>query len=76
LPDPIGKSKTVAGWTSRLVGIALLGEQSLSHYVGRGSDLLLLAAGLFLLSGREGIDFLRLVLGRDSGHGQERGRGE
>lgn len=42
----------------------MLSEQSASHALGKGSDLLLIAAGLFLLAGKEGVDFLRLILGR------------
>jgi hypothetical protein len=45
----------------------MLSEQSASHALGRGSDLLLIAAGLFLLAGKEGVDFLRLLLGRGDG---------
>lgn len=71
MQTPSSKS-TTAAWLSRLVGVALLAEQSFSHFLGRGSDLLLLGVGLFLLSGREGIEFLRLVLGRADDSGPER----
>lgn len=61
---------TVASWLSRLVGVALIGEQGYAHLTGIGTDLLILGAGLFLLSGREGVEFLRLILGGGSGSSQ------
>lgn len=61
-PDP--PRSTRAAWLSRLAGLGMLSEQSVSHALGKGSDLLLIAAGLFLLAGKEGVDFLRLLLGR------------
>lgn len=56
-----------AAWLSRLAGLGMLSEQSVSHALGKGSDLLLIAAGLFLLAGKEGVEFLRLILGRGDG---------
>lgn len=61
-PDPPRNGR--AAWLSRLAGLGMLSEQSVSHALGKGSDLLLIAAGLFLLAGKEGVDFLRLLLGR------------
>lgn len=61
---PEAPKARAAAWLSRLAGLAMLGEQSASHALGRGSDLLLVGAGLVLLAGKEGIEFVRLILGR------------
>lgn len=59
----------VKGWLPRIVGTLILGGQSWAHLNGRGSDLYLVGAGLFLLAGREGREFLSLLVGRASGSG-------
>lgn len=53
-----------AAWLSRVAGLGMLSEQSVSHALGKGSDLILVGAGLCLLAGKEGIEFVRLILGR------------
>lgn len=53
----------------------MLSEQSASHALGRGSDLLLLGAALILVTGREGLEFLRLILGREDVSSSERRSG-
>lgn len=55
-----------AAWLSRVAGLGMLSEQSVSHALGKGSDLILVGAGLCLLAGKEGLEFLRLILGRDA----------
>lgn len=65
----------VAAWTSRVAGLGMLSEQSASHALGRGSDLLLLGAALILVTGREGLEFLRLILGREDVSSSERRSG-
>lgn len=55
-----------AAWFSRLAGLGMLTEQSASHALGKGSDLILVGAGLMLLAGKEGIEFMRMILGRES----------
>lgn len=61
---PEAPKARAAAWLSRLAGLAMLGEQSASHALGKGSDLMLLGVGLFLLAGKEGIEFMRVLLGR------------
>lgn len=56
-----------AAWLSRLIGAAILLGQAWRAQTGEGSDLTIVAAGLFLLTGRESVEFVRLLLGRDSG---------
>ncbi len=62
MSNPESRSRSPVPLLSRFAGIAMLGEQTAAHFLGRGSDLLILGAGLFLLAGREGVEFLRLVL--------------
>lgn len=63
-PEP---PKRAAAWLSRAAGLGMLSEQSASHALGKGSDLILVGAGLMLLAGKEGLEFIRLILGRDAG---------
>lgn len=60
-PDGV-KPAVAVSWLSRLAGTALLAEQAAGHFIGLDSDLFLIGAGLFLLTGKEGIEFLRLLL--------------
>lgn len=53
-----------AAWLSRIIGSALLLEQSGAHLIGLPTDLKLLGAGLMLLTGKEGVQLVQLLLGR------------
>ncbi len=47
--------------------MVLVLEQAGGHLIGLPTDLSLLGAGLILLTGKEGIQFVSLLLGRGSG---------
>lgn len=53
-----------ATWLSRIVGSLMLLEQSAGHIFGLSTNLTLLAIGLFLIAGKEGIQVLGLAAGR------------
>lgn len=55
-----------AAWLSRIVGTAILLEQSGAHLIGLPTDLKLLGVGLMLLTGKEGVQLVSLLLGRGS----------
>ena len=49
---------------SRLVGTAMLAEQTVSHLLGLRPELLLVGGGLVLLAGRDGLEFMAMVIPR------------
>ena len=53
-------------WLSRIVGAALILEQSGGHLLGLPTDLRLLGLGAILLTGKEGWQYVSLILGRGS----------
>lgn len=55
--------------TSRAVGAGILVEQTAAHAVGVGPELLLVGAGMVLLAGRDGLDFVGMLLPRGAGPG-------
>lgn len=56
-----------AWWLPRIVGTALITEQSAGHLLGIPGDVRLLGLGTLLLTGKEGWAFIQLILGRLSG---------
>jgi hypothetical protein len=55
---------SAATWLSRSVGSVMLLTQSAGHIFGVSTDLTLIAIGLFLLAGKEGLQVLGLAAGR------------
>lgn len=65
MPTPETPPIANAGsWLARTVGAALLIEQAIAHLLALDTSMILVGVGLFLLTGREGTDFLRMLLGR------------
>ena len=64
MTQPGRRTAAFWGWVSRLIGAALLIEQGYVDAQGNEPSLPILAVAVFLVTGREGVAFIRLILGR------------